>query len=159
MRAVAGLFPQSAGSIRLEDQGKARSVPEESHYFGHLNAVKSGLTVEENASFWCRYLGGETDLVFKALELFGLLALRDIPAGYLSAGQKRRLGLSRLLVAKRAVWLLDEPATSLDVASQAVLARIVNEHIARGGIVLAATHAPLGLAPATELSLAPRAAA
>lgn len=153
LRAVAGLFPPLSGSIRLDGGPSARSVSEDVHYFGHLNAVKSSLTVEENVAFWCRYLGGAAQAVFTALEQFGLLALRDIPAGYLSAGQKRRLGLARLLVARRPIWLLDEPATSLDVASQAVVAEIVNRHLASGGIALAATHVALGLTPADELPL------
>jgi heme exporter protein A len=153
LRAVAGLFPAAAGRVRLEGAAEPDAVAEAVHYFGHLNAVKSSLTVEENVRFWCGYLGGRTENVATALETFGLLPLRDIPAGYLSAGQKRRLGLARLLVAERPVWLLDEPATSLDVASQAVVAGVVNRHLGRGGIVLAATHSPLGLAPAAELVL------
>lgn len=151
LRALAGLFPASAGQVRLE--GASDPVAEAVHYFGHLNAIKAGMTVEENVRFWCGYLGGQPQNVLAALETFGLLPLRDIPAGYLSAGQKRRLGLARLLVAERPVWLLDEPATSLDTASQAVVAGVVNRHLAAGGIVLAATHSPLGLSPATELAL------
>lgn len=153
LRAIAGLFPASTGRVRLEGAADPEAIAEAIHYFGHLNAVKSGLTVEENTRFWCGYLGGRAQNVGMALETFGLLPLRDIPAGYLSAGQKRRLGLARLLVAERPVWLLDEPATSLDTASQAVVAGVVNRHLAAGGIVLAATHTPLGLSPARELSL------
>ncbi len=153
LRAIAGLFPPLTGVVRLEGATSDRSVAEDTHYFGHLNAVKGAMTVEENAGFWGRYLGGTPANVFAALEQFNLLALRDIPARYLSAGQKRRLGLARLLVAERPVWLLDEPATSLDTASQAIMAQVVNRHLAGGGIVLAATHAPLGLAPAAELAL------
>ncbi|MDX2203238.1 MAG: heme ABC exporter ATP-binding protein CcmA [Hyphomicrobiaceae bacterium] len=153
LRAIAGLLPLAGGAVRLDGADPERSVADESHYFGHLNAVKSALTVEENARFWCRYLGGAGARIVPALEHFGLLPLRDIPAAYLSAGQKRRLGLCRLLLAERTVWLLDEPATSLDVASQGVLAGAVNAHLGGGGIVLAATHAPLGIAPARELAL------
>lgn len=153
LRAIAGLFPATSGRVRLEGAADPEAMPEAIHYFGHLNAIKSGMTVEENTRFWCGYLGGTAQNVMAALETFGLMPLRDIPAGYLSAGQKRRLGLARLLVAERPVWLLDEPATSLDAASQAVVAQVVNGHLARGGIVLAATHVPLGLAPASELAL------
>ena len=88
-----------------------------------------------------------------ALETFGLSALRDIPAGYLSAGQKRRLGLARLLLADRPLWLLDEPTASLDSAAQEALTGAVNAHLARGGMVVAATHVPLGFASARELHL------
>ena len=79
--------------------------------------------------------------------------MRDIPAGYLSAGQKRRLGLARLLLAERPLWLLDEPTASLDSAAQETLTGAVNAHLARGGMVVAATHVPLGFARARELHL------
>ena len=83
----------------------------------------------------------------------GLAALRDIPAAYLSAGQKRRLGLARLLLAERPIWLLDEPTVSLDTAGQAALASAVEGHLAKGGLAIAATHVPLGLSKARELHL------
>lgn len=155
LRAIAGLFPVQAGQIRMTGLSGSDAISDTIHYFGHLNALKSVLTVEENARFWSRYLGGSDRDVEAALQTFGLGPLRDIPAGYLSAGQKRRLGLARLLVAHRPVWLLDEPATSLDAASQEVVSEVVNRHLAAGGIAIAATHAPLGLMPATELRLEP----
>ena len=95
----------------------------------------------------------------RALDAFGLSALRDIPAGYLSAGQQRRLGLARLLLAERPLWLLDEPTASLDEAAQGMLAAAVNAHLAGGGLAVAATHVPLGFASARELRLGPVAAA
>ena len=82
---------------------------EQCHYVGHLNAIKPSLTVDENATFWCRFLGGAPDRIPAALEALGLAGLGDIPAAYLSAGQKRRLGLARVLLADRPIWLLDEP--------------------------------------------------
>ena len=91
--------------------------------------------------------------LWAALERFGLDPLAEIPAGYLSAGQKRRLGLARLLVARRPVWLLDEPTVSLDAQSTALLAKIIDTHVADGGLVVAATHLPLGLGDARELRL------
>ncbi len=155
LRALAGLLAPSDGSIGL--MGSVDPTPEDMaercHFVGHLNAVKSSLTVAENAEFWARYLGGHLAGVGPALERFRLADLGSIPAGYLSAGQKRRLGLCRLLLAPRTVWLLDEPAVSLDTASQGLLAAAVNEHLARGGIVVAATHQPLGFTPARELQL------
>ncbi len=90
-----------------------------------------------------------------ALDCFNLTELADIPAGYMSAGQKRRLGLARLVVAARPVWLLDEPTVSLDKASVRLLARVVDAHVAGGGIVVAATHLDLGLAAPRELNLSP----
>src|SRR5581483_134879 len=159
IRTIAGLLGPAAGSVRLEGGGADRSVGEQCHYVGHLNAIKSALTVEENAAFWCRFLGGEAERIATALAAFGLDALRDIPAAYLSAGQKRRLGLARVLVAERPIWLLDEPTVSLDEAAQAVLARAVDAHTGHGGLVVAATHMPLAFAGARELRLGRAAAA
>jgi heme exporter protein A len=153
IRTVAGLLGPAAGTIRIEGGDAERSVGEQCHYVGHLNAVKSSLTVEENAKFWCRFLGGREDRVEEALAAFGLAALRDIPSAYLSAGQKRRLGLARVLLAERPIWLLDEPTVSLDSAAQDMLAAAATAHLAAGGLVIAATHAPLGVAGARELHL------
>lgn len=153
IRTIAGLLDAAGGTIGLEGADPERSVGEQCHYVGHLNAVKPGLTVEENASFWCRFLGGGHDALDAALEAFGLLHLRDIPAAYLSAGQKRRLGLSRVLLAPRLIWLLDEPTVSLDAAAQEGLARICATHLAGGGIVMAATHVSLGLSNPRQLTL------
>jgi heme exporter protein A len=155
LRAIAGLFSPAEGKIRLEGAGGDRSVSEDCHYFGHLNAIKGSLTVEENARFWSRYLGGVREAIDTALATFGLADLRDIPAAYLSAGQKRRLGLARLLLAERPLWLLDEPTTSLDTTSQAILADAIGAHRARGGLLIAATHAPLGIGATRELRLGP----
>jgi len=154
IRAIAGLLPISAGMIRLH------GLPEETpdltqsvHYVGHLNGVKPVLTVAENVSFWSTYLGGSPADTKAALGEFRLTELAPIPAGYLSAGQKRRLGLSRLLVAHRPVWLMDEPVVSLDAASRDLLAAATNRHLANGGIVVAATHQALDFSPARELVL------
>jgi heme exporter protein A len=157
IRILAGLLAPSAGSVRLEDGNVELSVGEQCHYVGHLNALKAGLTVEENAGFWCRYLQAgpmpAADRVETALAAFGLAELGDIPAAYLSAGQKRRLGLARLLLVERPVWLLDEPTVSLDRSAQELLAAVVAAHLAAGGLVVAATHVPLGFAAARELRL------
>jgi heme exporter protein A len=153
IRAIAGLLRPAGGQIRLEGAPPERSVSEECHYVGHLNAVKANLTVEENATFWSRYLGGAPGEIEPALATFGLMGARDIPAGYLSAGQRRRVALTRVLLAKRPIWLLDEPAVSLDQAAHETLAKVVNAHRAAGGLVVAATHTPLGLAGSRELQL------
>ena len=123
------------------------------------SAVKPSLTVAENAAFWGGFLGGARGRLDVALEAFGLAALRDIPAGYLSAGQRRRAGLMRLVLADRPIWLLDEPTASLDDAAQAMLAAVVNRHLGGGGLVVAATHMPLGFDTAHELRLGRTAAA
>ena len=153
LRAVAGLLAPAAGSIRIEGGDGERSVGEQCHYIGHLNGVKASLTVAENAAFWGRFLGRRLDGLDAALEAFGLAGLRDIPAAYLSAGQQRRLGLARVLLAHRPIWLLDEPTVSLDLAAVEALTRVVGEHRAAGGLLIAATHGPLGFAGARELAL------
>ena len=156
IRTLAGYLAPAAGLIRLDGGDDEREFAEQCHYVGHLNGTRSSLTVEENLVFWAGYLGADTaveDRLDEALDRLNLIDLADIPAGYLSAGQKRRLGLARLLVAERPVWLLDEPTVSLDTASVALMAAIVDEHVARGGIVVAATHIPLGLARTKELRL------
>jgi len=153
IRTITGLLRPAAGQIRLEGGPPDHSLSEQCHYVGHLSGVKAGLTVGENASFWSRFLGGARERLDAALDTFGLLALRGIPAGYLSAGQKRRLGLARLLLAERPVWLLDEPTASLDSAAQDVLTGVVNKHLSAGGLAVAATHTPLGFANSRELQL------
>ncbi|MBX9591416.1 MAG: heme ABC exporter ATP-binding protein CcmA [Hyphomonadaceae bacterium] len=153
LRIIAGLAPPTAGRVWLEGGAPDHAVSEQCHYVGHANAVKAGLTVAENANFWRRFLGGVRAETDTALETLGLSGLRDIPAGYLSAGQKRRLGLARLLLAERPLWLLDEPTTSLDSGAQETLTSVVNGHLARGGMVMAATHAPLGFVKSRELFL------
>lgn len=155
LRTLAGLLHPTAGRVRLESGAADQTLSEQCHYVGHSNAIKSGLTVVENARFWSRFLGNGAADPGMALDAFGLSALRDIPAGYLSAGQKRRLGLARLLLAKRPLWLLDEPTASLDLAAQDALTGAVNAHLAGGGIVVAATHAPLDFARSRELHLGP----
>jgi heme exporter protein A len=157
LRILAGFLQPQTGNIRLEGGADASEmlIAEQCHYVGHANAVKASLTVAENAAFWAGFLDGAADRLDMALEAFGLAALRDIPVGYLSAGQKRRAGLMRLLLAERPLWLLDEPTASLDDAAQAMLAGAVNRHLAAGGLVVAATHLPLGFEQARELRIAP----
>jgi heme exporter protein A len=165
LRAIAGLLAAAGGTIHLDAaawRGAAAPSPSyepdevgpRTHLVGHLNAVKPALTVAENARFWCRFLGGADDAVPAALDRFRLAGLGNVRAAYLSAGQKRRLGLARLLLAPRPLWLLDEPAVSLDAASQELLAAVANEHLARGGLLLAATHQPIAVAPSREVRLA-----
>ena len=119
--------------------------------------MKPALTVRENLAFWFSFLArgdaGAALAPVDALDAFGLAHVIDIPAGYLSAGQKRRVALARLLVAPRPIWLLDEPTTALDVRAQGALAAVMARHRAGGGIVLAATHSPVGLENAGELKL------
>lgn len=153
LRLVAGLVPLAGGRLALEGGDEEASLAEQSHYCGHQDAFKPALTVAENLSFWTSFLGGGADEIHPALERLGLGHLADLPAGYLSAGQRRRLALGRLLTVKRPLWLLDEPTAALDAASQKVLAGIMAEHVEGGGLLMAATHQPLGIA-ARPLSVA-----
>ena len=157
LRTLAGFIRPFRGSVRLDGGDPELSVGEQAHAIGHTNAVKTSLTVLENATFWNAYLGSDTPShgrVEAALRHFGLEELGEFPAAYLSAGQKRRLGLSRLLVAHRPLWLLDEPTASLDTASSERLVAAVNAHTETGGIAVIATHLPLGLERAQTLDLA-----
>lgn len=156
IRTIAGLINPVSGTIALSGGDPEKDLAAEAHYVGHLNALKPSLTVEENLTFWARYLGGGTvamATIEDALEAFALTALAGIPAGYLSAGQKRRACLARLLVTPRPLWLLDEPTVSLDTASVALLARQIDAHAAEGGLVIAATHIPLGLSQEQRVDL------
>ncbi|WP_298494159.1 heme ABC exporter ATP-binding protein CcmA [uncultured Maritimibacter sp.] len=135
LRTLAGLQPAMAGTM---------SQPAEAIAYGaHADGLKAVLTVEENLRFWASVYG--TDAVEAAISGFNLTGLRSRAAGNLSAGQKRRLGLARLLVTGRPIWLLDEPTVSLDTASVALFADAVRAHVAAGGSALIATHIDLGL--------------
>ncbi len=154
IRTVAGLIGVAGGTIALEGGDADRELAAQAHYIGHLNALKPSLTVEENLRFWADYLGaGRQASIDDALVAFDLEPLASIPAGYLSAGQKRRACLARLIATPRPLWLLDEPTVSLDAASVRLLAECVAQHLASGGLVLAATHIPLGLATERRLEI------
>jgi heme exporter protein A len=159
LRTIAGFTAPAEGRIVLEGGAADRDLGEQCHFVGHANAIKGGLSVAENLGFWAGFLGRGQSSPDAALEAFGLAPLRDIPAAYLSAGQKRRLGMTRLLVAQRPIWLLDEPTSSLDHAAQDALMRVADAHLRDGGLIVAATHVPLGYAGARELALAPPAQA
>jgi heme exporter protein A len=153
LRALAGLLPLSGGTISCTPLSGG-ILAEQAHYIGHVDALKGLLTVAENLAFLAAMLdaghGGMP--VETALAEFGLSHAANLPVTYLSAGQKRRAALAKLLVVKRPVWLLDEPSIALDAASQARLAKIMAAHLAQGGMIVAATHAKLGL-PGQELRL------
>jgi heme exporter protein A len=153
---IAGLVRVAAGRVTLEGGDPELTLPEQAHYVGHQDAIKPALTVKENLEFWARYLAGPAAAETTpepALEAFALGHLAGLPAAYLSAGQKRRLSLARIVAVQRPVWLLDEPTSALDALAQERLARLMQAHLAGGGIILAATHAPIGLAGARELRL------
>ena len=135
LRTIAGLQPPLEGQI----EGAGERIA----YAAHSDGLKSMLTVTENLRFWAQVFG--TADISPAIEAFDLIPLRDRLAGSLSAGQKRRLGLARLMVTGRPVWVLDEPTVSLDTASVALFADAVRAHLAGGGSALMATHIDLGL--------------
>jgi heme exporter protein A len=152
LRLIAGLLTISGGSIGLEGGEAELTLPEQAHYLGHRDALKPALSVMENLTFWRDFLGGETSDVRSSLSTVGLDHAAHLPAAYLSAGQRRRLSIARLLAVRRPVWLLDEPTNALDAAGQTMFAALMGDHLSRGGLIVAATHAPLGL-PAKELRI------
>jgi heme exporter protein A len=153
LRLVAGLVRTTSGRVALEGGDPELTIPEQAHYLAHQDALKPSLSVGENLAFWARYLGTGHLAVAQALEAVGLAPIGDLPAGYLSAGQQRRLSIARLVAVRRPIWLLDEPASALDQAAQARLVELMRGHLAGGGLILAATHAPLGLDGVQELHL------
>ena len=153
LRLIAGLLVPSGGSIDLEGGASEQTLPEQAHYLGHRDALKPALSVLENLSFWRDFLGGEVADLNPCLASVGLGHATHLPAAFLSAGQRRRLSIARLLVVRRPVWLLDEPTSALDRDGQQILAGLMQRHLASGGLVLAATHGPIGLDGARELRL------
>ena len=151
LRLIAGLNEAQAGTVTLEGGSPDLSIGQQAHYIAHQEAVKAALTVFENLDFWRGFLGGGD--VEEAMAAFDLTRLASYPAGLLSAGQKRRLALARLVLVPRALWLLDEPTVGLDTASLARLVTVMDAQLDRGGMIIAATHVPLGREPDTRLDL------
>ena len=139
LRTVAGLQPALAGRLTLDPDAVA--------YAGHADGIKTTLSVAENLVFWAGVFG--TADIETALAAFGIADLRRRAAGSLSAGQRRRLGLARLLVTGRPVWIMDEPTVSLDTAGVALFGRVVAAHLAGGGSALMASHIDLGVSAQT----------
>ncbi|MEO1114154.1 MAG: heme ABC exporter ATP-binding protein CcmA [Pseudomonadota bacterium] len=153
LRTLAGLVPLASGTLRL-DGGLPDLLPaEQAHYFGHQDAVKPALSVLENLHFWQSFtapcepggFSGGKSTPLEALETLGIGHTAQLPAAYLSAGQKRRLSLSRLLITPRPVWLMDEPTSALDKASEQQLLGLMNTHLEKGGLIVTATHTELTL--------------
>ena len=145
LRLIAGLLATEGGSVELSGGDAELTLPEQAHYLGHRDAMKPALTVTENLTFWAEFFGGTPGDPAEAIAAVGLSHAAELPAGFLSAGQRRRLSIARLLAVHRPIWLLDEPTSALDLASQRVFAGLMTAHLGRGGMIIAATHAPLGI--------------
>lgn len=145
LRLIAGLLAPVGGAIDLEDGEAELTLPEQAHYLGHRDALKPALSVMENLAFWRDFLGGEAGDAGQSLAQVGLDHTAHLPSAFLSAGQRRRLSIARLLSVSRPVWLLDEPTSALDTSGQEMFAAVMRDHLASGGIILAATHTPLGI--------------
>jgi heme exporter protein A len=153
LRIIGGFIRPAGGRLWLEGGDPELTVAEQAHYLGHQDAVKPSLSIAENICFWTAFFGADAHKVQDALESVGLGAIAALPAAYLSAGQRRRLSIARLLAVKRPIWLLDEPASTLDAGGRDRLTDFMQSHLAGGGLILAATHGALGLSGVQELSL------
>lgn len=148
LRMVSGLVPLAQGALTWDGESEMAT---QCHYAGHLDGLKPAMTVSENLEFWADCFGGGD--VDAALASFALGELRDETVQILSAGQRRRLALSRLLLSHRLLWLLDEPMTALDAASQEKLRQHMLKHLDQGGMIMVATHGDLGFAPHHVITL------
>jgi heme exporter protein A len=158
LRLLAGFLRPAAGRVAWAGGALADDLAAHRarlHYLGHADAIKSLLTARENLAFAAALAGAPPVGVSAALAGFDLGHLADLPARHLSAGQRRRLALARLLAARRPLWLLDEPEVGLDAASRTRLEQALAAHRAGGGIVVLASHGEVALAGAFELELAP----
>ena len=151
---LCGGLRREAGSVVVEG-AKDVLLAELAHLVGHRDGLKTALTAQENLSFAQAVLGEIGLAPEAALAAVGLPHVADLPVGYLSAGQRRRVALARLLVSRRPFWVLDEPMSALDLAAQAMLIALMRAHLREGGAILAATHGPLGLDGARELRIGP----
>lgn len=160
LRLLAGLLVPAQGRVTWD--GAPVADDPEAHrarlaFVGHHDPIKPGLTVAENLAFWMAMRDGAGPTfsltLAPALAAVGLDRLADQPGRYLSAGQRRRLNLARLAAVPARLWLLDEPATGLDIAAQALLAALMNRHLAGGGSIVASAHGPIGLERAATLDL------
>jgi len=153
LRMIVGLVRIAGGRLALEDGDPELTIGEQCHYLGHQDALKPSLSVGENLRFWANYFGAGDSDIGETLAMVGLDALAELPAAYLSAGQRRRLSIARLLAIRRPIWLLDEPTSTLDTIAQGRLSEFMRAHLAAGGLLIAATHAPIGLDGAKRLRL------
>ncbi len=152
LRIVAGLLPATAGRIELDPAPDAPRATQ-MHYLGHRDGLKAALSVRENIAFWRQTASPAGLGPFEALERVRLSHLIDLPAAYLSAGQKRRVAIARLLAIVRPIWLLDEPTAALDAQSEAEIGELISAQLRAGGMVIAATHQRLPVDVAQSIRL------
>lgn len=161
LRMIAGLLRIEGGTLALLGGDAERSIGEQAHYLGHQDALKPSLSVIENLEFWSAWLGrtwlGRSEVgggeCRPALKAVGLDTLAALPAAYLSAGQKRRLSLARLVAIPRPIWLLDEPSSALDASAQTMLLSLMRTHLGNGGMIIAATHSDIGIENIRQLRI------
>lgn len=164
LRALAGLLPYGEGSLHFDLPDEGRDDPmiirEHIHYLGHQNGMKPALSVRENLEFWQGYsTPGNADegldgmSITAALDFVELPHVLDLPFGYLSTGMKRRVSIAKLLITEKPVWIVDEPTAGLDAKSSAMFTGLCKDHCANGGILIAATHLPLGIDGAKTLEV------
>ena len=153
LRVIAGLLPAADGVIRFDGGPAWPTLTGAAHYLGHMNAMKSALSVADNLGFWRAFDGASQLSVIGALAAVGLETVAHLPFGYLSTGQRRRVAIARLLLSHRPVWLLDEPTAGLDATSESRFAALMAAHLGGGGVIIAATHQPLGLEGAAKLEM------
>ena len=156
LRALAGLLVPASGEIRLDDRdAEFADVPlgELCHYLGNDNAMKGAMSVQENLHFWQNFAGQPHLDIDDALDMVGLDGLQTVPFSHLSTGQRRRIAIARLLVSYRPVWLLDEPVSGLDAQSEDQFSQLMKAHLEEDGIIVVATHVPLGLDQAVQLNM------
>jgi heme exporter protein A len=154
LRAVAGLVALEAGEIAFGGADPAEARAAGLHLVGHQDGLKPARTAREELSFWSRWAGGEAHGAKHAADALDLTGLLELEVRRLSAGQRRRLALARLLAAPRPLWLLDEPLSPLDAGWRARFGEIMRSHLAGGGMILAAVHDPLPIA-AKALEITP----
>jgi len=153
LRVLAGLLSPVEGKVLIEGGDGDDTAGALAHYLGHAHAMKNALTAGENLEFWRAICGRPALEPAQALERTGLAHALDVPFGWLSAGQKRRAAFARLLVAHRPLWILDEPTSALDAPSSQAMAGLMGEHLAAGGLLIAATHLPLDVPGVRYLDL------
>lgn len=160
IRTIFGLVPPAAGAIRVDGPAveEAGEVAPHCHYLGHRDSLKTAMTVAENLAFWRDFSGTPGLSVDESLAAVELDDLIDLPAAYLSAGQRRRLAIARLIAVRKPIWLLDEPTAALDTASEARFIDLMDAHRRAGGSILAATHLAIALPGTRRIALSPASA-